>query len=137
MARILAGALLLSTILIGSPAQAAGCQKVATGLPGGGACRYTATGPGVFAVATTSGYRVQYLRPGTTVWKTVAAQVAVPNQPQTGIAVTAGEIPSLPGDLVEVSIGTASSTTPGCPQAPPCYTTLSYQDGFIMGNDVG
>lgn len=137
MARMLAGALLLATVLIGSPAHAEnGCQKIATGLPGGGACRYTATGPGVFAVSTISGFRVQYLRPGTTTWKTVDALVAVPNQPHSGVIAKVGEIPTLEGDLVEVSIGTASLTTPGCPQSPPCNTTLRWQDGFIAGNDV-
>lgn len=131
MARILAGALLLSTLAVGAPAQAAnGCQKIATGLPGGGACRYTATGPGVFTVATTSGFRVQYLRAGDTIWKTVDAQVALVNQPLTGIAVKAGEIPSIAGDLIEVSIGT------GRIYEGNTGRNIFYQDGFIAGNDI-
>lgn len=129
-ARMLVGALLLSTLIAGTPAQAAGCQKVATGLPGGGACRYTATGPGVFAVATTSGFRVQYLRAGNIAWTTVDAQVAVPNQPQSGVAIKVGEIPSVEGDLVEVSIGTATIYDGNT------GTTIRYQDGVIAGNDA-
>jgi hypothetical protein len=134
MTRITVAALLLSTLTIGAPAHAAnGCQKIATGLPGsgGGACRYTAAGPGVFAVATASGFRVQYLRPGAEQWVTVAAQVAIPNQPHTGVAVRTGEIPSIAGDLVEVSIGTAQVTEPNTGQ------TLRWMDGVIAGNDLG
>lgn len=131
MVRTMIAALLLSTMAVGAPANAAnGCYKIATGLPGGGACRYTATGPGVFQVTTTSGFRVMYLRPGAEHWVTVAAQVANNNQPQTGIAVRAGEIPSINGDLVEVSIGTAQVTEPNT------GTTLRWMDGVIAGHDL-
>lgn len=123
--RFLVAALLAATMLPGSVAHAAGCEKIVTGAQGGD-CTYVATGPGVFRVRTVSGYRVGYWRDG--VWTTVSAKVAQYEQPLTGIAVLEGEMPSRAGDLVHLSVGVSQITTQQT-------GTLRYQNGTIEGRD--
>lgn len=124
------GVVLAASLAAGAPAQAAnGCQKIATGIPemGGGGCTYTASGPGVYAVATLSGFRISWQRGNVTI--SGPARVSVPNNPATGIWAATGELATLPGDIVTVAIGTASQYEGNT------NTTLRWQDGFIAGSD--
>lgn len=129
--RVLTIALLGAAVVAAlQPARAAGCQVLATGHPSiPNSCRYVATGPGEFEVATISGFRIQILDPEPR-RGTLVAQTAEPDMPITGIAVTAGSVETRPGDVVEISIGIAQ-VDPGQDMDP-----FRYQDGVIRARDA-
>jgi hypothetical protein len=94
MKRLLLAAAIIGVLAVSVPAHAdVRCSAVATGATAAG-CRYTASGPGTFAVNTASGYVVLILR---------GQQVITVSQ-SAGPMVASGAIPSLPGDIVDIAI---------------------------------
>lgn len=94
MRRVLISTMLAAIAAAGVPASAAPrCTAIATGATAGG-CRYTASGPGTFAVMTASGYAVTIYR----------GQQVIGVSQNPGPAATAGEIPSISGDIVDIAI---------------------------------
>lgn len=121
IARLVAGAALVGSAV--TPASAAsGCSVTATGYPGTpGHCRYVADGPGRFEVRSLSGFRISVSSNDGVSWRTLVAQVAIPNQPHTGIVAAEGILQTKPGELVDVAIGVSWYDGPS--------GRLRYQDG--------
>lgn len=127
---LLVGAL-FSVFVGASPAPAAptSCAVTATGHPSAaGNCRYVATGPGVYAVRTLTGFRIMASADDGVSWRTVAAAVAQPNKPWTGVVVAEGQIDTRAGELVDVAIGITWQDLPD--------GKLRYQDGTLTAGSV-
>ena len=130
MRGVLVASLIVASIAGFVPARAAGCEVVATGHPSvPNDCTYVATGSGMFDVASVSGFRIEIVDPAPR-RQTLVAQVALHNQPVSGIAVRTGALDTRAGDVVKVSIGIAQFD-PGEGMEP-----LRYQDGVIRARDV-
>lgn len=94
MKRAVIGIVFAGLLATSVPARAAvRCSVVATGATAAG-CRYTASGPGTFAVSTASGFVVVIIR----------GQRVITVAQSSGPMVTSGEIPSVAGDTVDIAI---------------------------------
>ena len=110
----------------------ADCVIVATGLPGhSGGCRYIASGPGSYAADGISGFRIMRSPNGGASWVTLVARGASDGDPSGGITAMAGDLATLSGDLVDVSVGIGQQTV----HSPDGDHVWRYQDGsLIAGN---
>jgi len=112
-----------------TPAAAApqGCEVTTLGNTGG-ACRYTATGPGSFEVKTLSGYRIEASDDGGKTWHALASKIARPGMLLDGFANEKGTFASKAGELISVAIAQATWDSPN--------GTIRYQDGQIKAGDA-
>ncbi|MFN2614616.1 MAG: hypothetical protein ABR552_07345 [Actinomycetota bacterium] len=131
-------ALLLSTLFALVPAHATpqdgGCSIIATGA-GTSGCTYLSHGPGAYAVATVSGFRIAacpLASFGTDGRCSVPERVlaAAAPTPATGAIAIGGLLDSHDGDVVIVGIGTVELRNP-----QDNSVVLRYQDGAAIAHD--
>lgn len=135
------GSLVAAAIVVGWPVSAGadpqGCSVVAPNPSGGGNCRYTATGPGVYSArAPIGGWRIMASSDGGQTWRTLAFGRPVihdgtPGYPEPLPAwylPDGGAIDTRFGDLVDVSMGKDFV----CPPAAGCQVVRA---GILEARD--